>query len=143
MRKTAFFCLISIMYFCGCHTQKNALKIGYVPGPFFHYGQASLSESRCFELGDIPPEVSTITTTIPFSNRGGGLLEIEEVEGLSSGFLRWEGDNQIAPGQQGMITVLFDKGNFGSGSATCSVLICTNDPGNSKITLFFNFNVIE
>ena len=75
MKKTGMFYLISVICFYGCYSEKADLKrhglwVGYVPGPFFHYGQTTLAESRHFDLGDIPPQVRTITAAIPFSNRG-------------------------------------------------------------------------
>ena len=140
MRKTALFCLITIIWFCGCGTQRKVLKIGYVPGPFFHYGQTALSESRHFDLGDIPPSVSTITAAIAFSNRGREPLVIEKVVGLNSSFSGWEGDRHIAPGQKGIITVRFDKDKLKSDPAVQSVLVRTNDPANQTVTFFFDVN---
>lgn len=146
--KLVFFSLIGIVCLCGCYSGKGELKrhglgVGHVPGPFFHYGQTTLAQSRHFDLGDIPTAVHTIEAVVPFSNRGEELLIIKKVDGLCSGFFGWEGENQVAAGQTGTIIMLFNKDNFESGSATCSVCVYTNDPANSKVTLFFDFNVIR
>ena len=58
INKAAFLFLISVFCLCGCYSEeadlkKNGLWIGYVPGPFFHYGQAELAQSRHVELGRI------------------------------------------------------------------------------------------
>jgi hypothetical protein len=116
---------------------------GATAWPFFDYGQTLLSEARRFNLGDIPPEVRKITATIPFSNPGNSLLVIEKVDGPCSCFAGWDGDKQIAPGQTGAIDVFFDKNKIESGSASRFVRINTNDPANSEVQIFFDFNVIR
>jgi len=140
MKRTSLLCLMGILCIYGCHTKKEVLRVGYVPGPFFHYGQSSLSESRHFDLGDISPSVSTITAAIAFSNRGREPLVIEKVVGLNSSFSGWEGDRHIAPGQKGIITVRFDKDKLKSDPAVQSVLVRTNDPANQTVTFFFGVN---
>jgi hypothetical protein len=157
MKKAALFCLISVCFFCGCARHRTAaelkeikkkqlwsgMQVGYIPGPFFHYGQNKLSENRHFDIGDIPPEVLKITATIPVFNPGREPLVIEKVDGPYSCFAGWEGDKQIAPGQTGTIVVFFDKNKIESGPASHFVRINTNDPANSEVHIFFDFNVIR
>jgi len=156
MKRAALFCLIGVSFLCGCahHTAAElnnykkrqlwpGMYVGYVPGPFFHYGQSKLSESRHIDLGDIPLEVRKITATIPVFNPGGEPLIIEKVGGPCVCFAGWEGDKQIAPGQFGEINVLFDKDKIESGPVTRFVRINTNDPANSEVKVFFDFNVIR
>src|SRR5690606_16208822 len=111
MKKTAVYCLISLLYLSsgGCQTEEKVLTVGYVPGPFFHYGQTTLEESRHFNLGDIPSDARILEGTVIFSNPGKEPLIINKVEEVSSGFLGWEGDHRLDPEQQGKITVLFDR----------------------------------
>jgi hypothetical protein len=163
MRNAALFCLIGICFLCGCVYNKTAevpkrkMPIGYVPkmstgnvpGSFFDYGQTMPSEARHIELGDIPLEVRKITAAIPFSNRGRDMLIIENVEGSCSCFMGWEFDKNwavdknVAPGDYGVINVFFDKNKIESGQITRFVLIKTNDPANSEVKIFFDFNVIR
>jgi hypothetical protein len=157
MKKTALFYFIGVCFLCGCAHHITAaelnnykkkqlwpgMNVGYIPGPFFHYGQSKLSESRHFDIGDIPPEVRKITATIPVFNPGRELLVIEKVDGPCACFVGWDGDKQIAPGQFGVITVFFDKNKIESGAVTRFVRINTNDPANSEVQIFFDFNVIR
>jgi hypothetical protein len=119
------------------------MMVGYVPGPFFHYGQTKLAEPRHFDLGNIPNEVRKITAAIPVSNPGRELLIIEKVDGPCVCFAGWDGDKEIAPGQKGAINVYFDKDKIESGHVTRFVRINTNDPSNSEVKVFFDFNVIR
>ncbi len=157
MKKAVLFCLIGVSFLCGCAHHITAaefnyykkrqlwlgMDVGYVSGPFFHYGQSKLSESRHIDLGDIPPKVRKITATIPVFNPGREQLIIGKVDGPCASFAGWDGDKQIAPGQFGAINVLFDKDKIESGSVTRFVRINTNDPANSEVKVFFDFNVIR
>ena len=58
MKRTAIFCLIFTCILSGCNDEKEYVKthgmgVGYVAGPFFHYGQTKLAETRHFNLGNI------------------------------------------------------------------------------------------
>ncbi len=157
MKRAALFCLTGVCFLCGCAHHITAAElnyykkkqrwpgmyVGYIPGPFFHYGQNKLSESRHFDLGDIPPEVRKITAVIPVFNPGREPLIVEKVDGPCACFAGWDGDKQIAPGQFGAINVLFDKDKIESGPASHFVRINTNDPANSEVKIFFDFNVIR
>jgi hypothetical protein len=77
MKKAVLFYLILACVLSGCrHNQKEeyiqryGMMVGCIPGPFFHYGQTKLVETRHFDLGDIPREVQKIKAVIPFSNPG-------------------------------------------------------------------------
>jgi protein-disulfide isomerase len=128
---------------------REGMVVGYVPGPFFHYGQPELAESRHFDLGDIPLEVRKIKATIPFTNQGGETLLIEKVDSPCTCFAGWDGDKELAPRQKGMIyqkgviNVYFDKDKIESGHVTRFVRINTNDPSNSEVKIFFDFNVMR
>jgi protein-disulfide isomerase len=149
MKRVVLFYLTITCLLCGCLRNKTAevkkreLLPGDVAWPFFDYGQTLLSETRRFNLGDIPPEVRKIIATIPVSNPGNGLLIIEKVDGSCACFSGWDGDKQIAPGQFGAINVFFDKDKIESGLVTRFVHIKTNDPANSEVQVFFDFNVIR
>lgn len=150
MKKLALFCLIVACILCGCrhnrkaeYIQRYGIMVGYVPGPFFHYGQTKLAEPRHIVLGDIPHEVHKITATIPFTNQGGDLLIIEKVDANYPCFVGWDGDKELYKGPKGTINVYFDKNKIESGSASIPVLIKTNDPSNSEVKIFFDFNVVR
>jgi protein-disulfide isomerase len=125
------------------------MLVGYVAGPFFQYGQPKLAEPRHFDLGDIPHEVHKIAATIPFTNQGREPLVIEKVDGPCVCFAGWDGDKELAPRQKGVIyqkgviNIYFDKDKIESGHVTRFVRINTNDPSNSEVKIFFDFNVIR
>ena len=152
MKKVVLFCLIDVCVLSGCwynqnqnaeYIQRHGMIVGYVPGPFFHYGQIKLSEPRHFNLGDIPRENLRIKATIPISNPGRETLIIEKVDGLGVYFAGWDGDKQLEPRQKGSINIYFDKNKIESGHVTRFVRIYTNDPSNSEVKIFFDFNVIR
>ena len=122
------------------------MMVGYVQGAFFYYDQTKLSESRHFDLGDIPHEVRIIKATIPFSNRGTESLIIEKVDSPCSCFIGWDGNEELDSGYftkvlEGMINVYFNKDKIESGSASIPVIIKTNDPSNSEVKIFFDLSV--
>jgi hypothetical protein len=163
MKRTALFYLIGVCFLSGCvHNnaaviRKHEMSVGYVHGPFFHYGQTELSETRHINLGNIPRDVSKIRATVPFSNHGHDRLIIEKVEGLCPYFAGWElviiekveghfvrriANTEILPYNRGEINVFFDKSKIEPGPATCFVRIKTNDISNSDVKIAFDFNVI-
>jgi protein-disulfide isomerase len=143
MKKTALFCFISACILCGCgnnqktgHIPQYGMAVGYVQGPFFYYGQTKLSEPRHFDLGNIPREVRKIKATIPFSNRGTETLIIEKVNSPCSCFIGWDGNKELDSGY-------FNKDKIETGHVTRFVRINTNDPSNSEVKIFFDFNVMR
>jgi len=150
MRRVALFYLIVVCIFFGCkhndketYIQRHGMMVGNVAGPFFHYGQAGLSETRHFELGNIPEEVNKITGSIFFSNPGNGQLIIKSVDSPYTCFAGWNGDKEAAPSQIGVIYVYFDKNKIESGPASVFVRIYTNDPSSSEVKIYFDFNVVR
>jgi protein-disulfide isomerase len=150
MKKAALFCLIFACILCGCsnnqkteYIRQNGMAVGYVQGPFFYYGQTKLAEPRHFDLGDIPRQVRKTKAAIPLSNPGRGTLLIEKVDSPCVCFAGWDGDKEIDPQQKGVINVYFNKDKIESGHVTRFVRINTNDPSNSEVKIFFDFNVIR
>ncbi|MGA2679781.1 MAG: DUF1573 domain-containing protein [Sedimentisphaerales bacterium] len=149
MRRTVLFCFVVACILCGCNDEKEYVKthgmgVGYVAGPFFHYGQTKLSETRHFNLGDIPREGHTIIASISFTNSGWKTpLIIEKVDCNCPCFAGWDGDDELVQQQKGEIAVYFDKDKIESGPTSIPVIIKTNDPSNSKVKIFFDFNVVQ
>ncbi|MGB7581213.1 MAG: thioredoxin domain-containing protein [Sedimentisphaerales bacterium] len=119
------------------------MMVGYVPGPFFQYGQTKLAESRHFDLGNIPNEVRKIKAVVPFSNPGREPLVIEKVNSPCPCFSGWDGDKEVTPDQNGVINIYFDKDKIESGHVSRFVRINTNDPANSEVKILFDLNVIR
>jgi Protein of unknown function (DUF1573) len=149
MKRQALLCLIVTCIACGCgpsketYIQKHEMIIGYVAGPFFFYSQTKLAETRHFNLGDIPNDVRRITATIPFTNQGHGILIIEKVDCDCLCFAGWDGDKETDFYKGGMINIYFDKDKLSTGPVSIPVLIKTNDPSNSEVKIFFDFNVVR
>lgn len=125
MKRMVLFCFIISYILCGCsynnktedkeYIRRYGMMVGYVPGPFFQYGQTKLAESRHFDLGNIPNEVRKIKAVVPFSNPGREPLVIEKVNSPCPCFSGWDGDKEVTPDQNGVINIYFDKDKIESG----------------------------
>ncbi|ODU25222.1 MAG: hypothetical protein ABS95_00395 [Verrucomicrobia bacterium SCN 57-15] len=78
--------------------------------------------------------------TYVFTNLGGALLEISNVQASCGCTTAGEWTRQVAPGKTGSIPIQFNSGNF-SGQVGKTITVTCNDPNQSTVVLQIKGNI--
>jgi len=98
-------------------------------------------QERSINLGTIKLETEEIIGNIYFFNNGDEPLRVTKVDGPCKCFSGYSGDKILQPDEGGELQVKFDKKTIQAGPVRRMVRIKTNDPVNSAVEVYFNFNV--
>jgi hypothetical protein len=91
-------------------------------------------DTLLLDKGDVPATGKPVEFTFRFVNKGGAALAIEKVSPGCGCMESHAPEQPIAPGDSGTITVVY-HGDASSGSFHHEILVKTNDPHNSTLTL--------